>query len=67
MRHLKGVCAFCLCRQVLVTVDSQCPEAYQQCNVPLLKKFQAEVAERPNIKAYLASERYGPPSGDSFM
>lgn len=53
--------------QVLVTVEFQCPEAYEGCSIPLLKKFQATFAERPKIKAYCASARRGPPSGDSFM
>lgn len=47
--------------------SQQCPEAFEACEVPLLKAFMTRIAELPNIKAYLASDRRGKFNGDSFM
>ncbi|KAL3831846.1 hypothetical protein ACJMK2_023545 [Sinanodonta woodiana] len=53
---------------MLEAVKFQLPEVYKAADyIPLLKAFHARIAARPNIAAYLKSDRCKKFSGDSFM
>ena len=40
---------------------------WDKLDAPLLKAFYAHMCERPNLKAYRASDRFVPFAGDSMM
>ena len=52
---------------VLWATEVQFPEAWAAQNLPLLKAFKTRMEQRPNIAAYMASDRRIPFCGYSMM
>ena len=52
---------------VMAAAESQFPEAYKRVDTPIIKAHKERMEKRPNIAAYLASERRGCFEGNSMM
>lgn len=53
---------------VLKATEASYPDAWKKAeNVPLLKEFRDRIEKRPNISAYLNSDRFVPLENNSMM
>ena len=53
--------------QALRATESQFPDDYRDLSIPGLRAFKQRIQERPNVKAFLQSDRSLPFTGNSMM
>ncbi len=53
--------------QALRGTEFQFPDRYAELPIPTLRAFKQRIQERPNIKAFLESDRSMPFCGDSML